>query len=116
MTSPFVQFVQRRYENSRTAWRECRAEADHLAQRCSVLEHEVTEVRVYLGQLQGHYDLVVLTLADHARDLDRLRADIALRDHKLSRLRSSLATSIDDQASLKAERDLLLRDRNAQLD
>ena len=28
MTSPFVQFVQRRYEDSRTAWRECRAEDD----------------------------------------------------------------------------------------
>ena len=68
-----------------------------------------------MDPLQTRYDVLARSVAEQARGIEHLKTDRALRDQELHRLRSSHAAHIEELALLRAERDLLVRDRQAQL-
>ena len=79
------------------------------------LHHEVEEGKERLDPLSTGYDLLARSVAEQARDIDRLKSDHALRDPEINRLRSSISASFEESALLMAGWDLILRDRDASL-
>ena len=68
-----------------------------------------------MDPLQKRYYLLAHSVAEQARKIDCMKTDRALRDQELHHLRSSHASHVEELELLRAERNLLVRDRQAQL-
>ena len=68
-----------------------------------------------MDPLQKRYYLLAHSVAEQARKIDCMKTDRALRDQELHHLRSSHAAHVEELELLRAERNLLVRDRQAQL-
>ena len=112
---PFVQLDQPKNERSRAAWRECHVEANRLDLECHELQQAVDEDEWHLAPLWKKYDLLDHSVAEQARKLDLLKTDRALRVQELNRLCSSHVAHIEEMTLFRVERNLSLRDRDAQL-
>ena len=86
-----MQFAQHKYERSRATWQECHVEADRLDQECHDLQRAVEEGEGRVSPLLTEYDVLCRSVAEQAREINRLKTDRALRDQELHWLRSSHA-------------------------
>uniref|UniRef100_A0AAV1UEU8 Uncharacterized protein n=1 Tax=Peronospora matthiolae TaxID=2874970 RepID=A0AAV1UEU8_9STRA len=90
-------------------------EVDRLAKECEDLRRAIGKYKQRVAPLQIGFDVLDRSFAQRVRQLDHLRTERALGHQDLHCLRSSLAAHIAELALLRAEQDLLTRDRQAQL-
>uniref|UniRef100_A0AAV1UTA1 Uncharacterized protein n=1 Tax=Peronospora matthiolae TaxID=2874970 RepID=A0AAV1UTA1_9STRA len=90
-------------------------EVDQLAKEYDDLRRAVATREQRVAPLWIGFDALACSFAQRGRELDQLKTDRALSHQELHRLRSSHAPFIEELALLRAERDLLTRDRQAQL-
>uniref|UniRef100_A0AAV1VG40 Uncharacterized protein n=1 Tax=Peronospora matthiolae TaxID=2874970 RepID=A0AAV1VG40_9STRA len=90
-------------------------EVDQLAKECEDLRRAVAESEQRVASLRIVFDALARSFAQRGRELDQLKTERALRHQELHRLRSSHAAHIEELALLRTERDMLTRDRQAQL-
>uniref|UniRef100_A0AAV1URC8 Uncharacterized protein n=1 Tax=Peronospora matthiolae TaxID=2874970 RepID=A0AAV1URC8_9STRA len=90
-------------------------EVDRLAKEYEDLRRAVATREQRVAPLWIGFDALARSFAQRGRELDQLKTDRALSHQELHRLRSSHAPFIEELALLRAERDLLTRDRQAQL-
>uniref|UniRef100_A0AAV1VD43 Uncharacterized protein n=1 Tax=Peronospora matthiolae TaxID=2874970 RepID=A0AAV1VD43_9STRA len=90
-------------------------EVDQLAKECEAIRRAVVESEQRVAPLRIGFDALARSFAQRGRELDQLRRKRALSHQELHRLRSSHAAHVEELALLRAERDQLSRDHQAQL-
>uniref|UniRef100_A0AAV1TVE6 Uncharacterized protein n=1 Tax=Peronospora matthiolae TaxID=2874970 RepID=A0AAV1TVE6_9STRA len=90
-------------------------EVEQSAKECKDIRIAVAESEQRVAPLRIGFDALARRFAQRGRELDQLKTKRALSYQELHRLRSSHADHIEELALLLAERDILARDRQAQL-
>uniref|UniRef100_A0AAV1T6X4 Uncharacterized protein n=1 Tax=Peronospora matthiolae TaxID=2874970 RepID=A0AAV1T6X4_9STRA len=82
---------------------------------CEDLRRAVVESEQRVAPLRISFDALARSFAQRGRELDQLKTERYLSHQELHRLRYSHAAYAKELALLRAERDLLCRNRQAQL-
>uniref|UniRef100_A0AAV1TVC9 Uncharacterized protein n=1 Tax=Peronospora matthiolae TaxID=2874970 RepID=A0AAV1TVC9_9STRA len=90
-------------------------EVDQLATECEDLRRAAVESEQRVASVRIGFYALACSFAQRGRELDHLKTERALSHQDLYRLHSSHAAHVEDLALLRAERDLLSSDRQAQL-
>ena len=91
-------------------------EVDQSAAECEELQRDLAKSVQRIVPLKRGNDTLCLSFEQRGRKLDQLKRERALNHQELHRLQSSYAAHIDELRLLQAERELLIRDHQVQLD